>query len=1117
MAARDLHADNLAQAEADYVAALEEGERDNEAWRQRRLAAEEHLLAQRQQGITERNGLEFDADKVKNITGRMVQARGRIGQALLREHGIPIVGDRRGVPPRYDPVGPIEARNTFRERKYEADSAVTTFGTLAKAIARRVRARGNAFRGAKVAFADATDPTKVVYRVVGSQRHVIAHPHDNADAVAVEIERQLERMSFGATATEASGSDAIPDYYLPDLSTFAETWVDVPAVGAFNTSYKKPLHMLYELRDYQGKGGDCVITIMRIATGKHKGVHADTIRRKCGLDHGPVKLDVENLTKLANHFGSRICIYSDEPSEPVRAFKDDVTNVCIATLPENMLLAVTPEGVTDETGTTSVHLMWHEPSAHAIHIARHRNVPLCPITGDIVIKKRTKQEIKERVLEQERDWLPATRLTKKPVKRTYKSFFFVFDFETVNTAKGTEPYSASYYRFPVERDDANFADDRADCGFITSRLPAFDVADQLLALIRACPDDEKNILVGFNSSRFDNFMLASAAARRETLSNIFWANGSLRGLNIGRHAAVDLAKLLPIMSLKTACDSFKTNPIKDEGFDHAVVQSAYREGNLAAWIKANRTKLAHYNSSDVLATASLLIKVISSIKEATGLDPITTRKWTLGGITYAAFLDKVDPALLPDSTDEETDTFIRASIVGGRTQCLEGPMLVRDEPLAMIDVASLYPAAMMGVNADLIPEPLYGRFPSGEPTASDEYREDKLGVWSVLIVRQPKVRVLPRRGETHDWDAERFGTVTTSISINAIRRHGGEVIVGSGYYWENDTTETFRSYLGGLASAKDSQDRLMKAKDPKANPALREMLKALMNSLSGKCAEGRHDDVAILCKNRAQEIKAENSMQDAQSTGQFHFGAQYSLLTGKKAKGTIYNQKRAKPAIIATLIYEHARLYLYELVLSRYRGYYTDTDSCLMPWDEYKRFRADNPKLDPTMRGKRIGDLEEELHGDADSKFTAMIVRPKLYGVIGPGVMKLRMKGINPTQDRLVRPGDIKRHADGEAADVGKLMEFHNKTRPVKEELVAFFGQLAERGSVTVLASQFTRGLVDGAGFGLGQRYMLKTLTAPECFRKKARMITEERIQRASAPAAILSDAAFHALMDSIL
>lgn len=725
---------------------------------------------------------------------------------------------------------------------------------------------------------------------------------------------------------------------------------------------------------------------------------------------------------------------------------------------------------------------------------------------------------------------------KAPSKVFYKTHVLGFDFETVADHRdrgNLKTYSVSFFSYPLDEAPQDFADEIKNVTNITGTR--FVCEKALVDYVLAAPGDVKYVMVGFNSSRFDNFFLAKQFACQSRLDSVFIANNELKGFASGRHRTLDLCKIA-VGTLQGLCSSYKTSPKKLAGFDHRLPQNAFFKGGeekLIEWVDENRVLLEEYNAKDVLSMLDLLEKVRASLLSLTGVDFIKQNVGTIGSVTEKGWIAKMKELekatgidYRPQAANEEwVDEMMRASIYGGRTENMKGLPWASTESMMMVDAKSLYPTAMMGKNADSLHERnTYGFFPY------DSYDFLKgldpryaISVHHVLILEQPSSYdkpkiVIPRREKDKplDWKyTGSFEAVLNSVDIAQIRAHGGVVEVYAGFGYKKSTDLTFKDFLDRLIKAKDEQDVYKNSKNPLYNAAIRETAKLLMNSLSGKFNQKNHTTMSFLVKNDKDEEEAFDTLDIDEPYEYFTLTQTISILSGKKKNELIYNPKKARASIISSLIYSYARQYMYDNLLYPYDTLYGDTDSAMLTKQEYDRFRRDKPKLHAEAQGREpeLGDFEEEL--GANDGCNTCVVAPKNYlgqplirapdgtMVINHANVKCKLKGVGmKSAKRILDPTitltDMSLEQQDELFNTPSesvIALYENKKVPVikngkvvldveghmlLEERGVYvvedlFKDLVEKGSVRIMCFQMKRNVTTLEIFN---SYVIKTITA---------------------------------------
>lgn len=1057
-----------------------------------------------------------DGFVVNPRTGRPVRADGRIGRAVLAEHDraleaagqrVPRGAIRRQRPQRAIP-GPVivdyarfgQPRPAGAYRVQEFRSAAGRAQTLAE-FAQSViatTAQVENVRGVVVRFVD--DDGNVIRRTL--------HP-TNAVALINELDA-LQRT--GVRAPEAL-SDPVYEGFIIDTSGFEIGSVTFPAGAALKlTGVSKGAgrkHPHFKLTDFSGKArdGDCLFAVLR-AVAKGHGLPVpkernNSIRVELGIPPGPIEATHGNIDALAVKFGLRVRVITGmaAPPDSERVFDDSPArltgrNLCTGPAPTPNVIAA---GGAEDAPECDVYLA----DNHYEFLSRILEpIPVCAITGDIIDAddKRTSAAIQRRVAQQGRTWHAQRKTPAEPKRREYQERVIVFDYETTCDHIGTlEPYALGYLVLDPAADGDDFA---ARAGEVTQVIRRrgenrYAVSAPMLDELANAPPDVRYTMVSFNGSRFDHYLLAQAANNRGVLSSVFaTGSGGIRALTIGRHQTLDLAKLAPAMSLASACRGFKTSPSKMDGFSHVEVQREANAGRLYEWLDENRGQLSEYLGRDVLSTASLFMKLTKTLTAITGKPCYGDGAiGTIGGHAWALMVEKCP---LPGRVStHDLDKTIRSAIVGGRVQCYGAERRIEEKRLHMVDFASLYPTAMAAVDkADSVfpSDEMWGVYPSGrensEPSRVETWTQGEVGIYRVTIHEQPAglPNVLPRRTDTLEWNYRgEFECWATHIDLSLITKHGGRVTVHEGLTWPVHRKGLFRPFIAELAAGKDEQDRLAAAGDPEANPALRMVLKLLMNSASGKCCQNNYDDVVELATGSSAQLAVENKMDRSRPITYVPLGGETCIIIGKKLDEKVY-KKSAKPSILAVLIYAYSRALVWR-TLCQHNVLYSDTDSGLFRPADYKRLREQFPQLDPTGRAKQLGDLEEELHDH--TRAVAYTIAPKDYavflfdegGTVPRADSKIRLKGVNQRCDRLIVSEEAAEEL-GDASTIEQQFEaFHEeslaRSKPLADigTALEFYERRSTGEKTQVLSSQLVRSFRDpDSPLELVQRFLIKTL-----------------------------------------
>lgn len=692
---------------------------------------------------------------------------------------------------------------------------------------------------------------------------------------------------------------------------------------------------------------------------------------------------------------------------------------------------------------------------------------------------------------------------KKLKKKKKKELYFFYDLETIfdrNDISFLKPYSASWFVHDPEKE---FVYDESKHFIQCKFSKGENCMDDLMKAISSCPRGYVYKICGFNSSRFDNFFLANIASKNCMLDkhNFMYVNNSILSMGIcNGNKVFDLCRFVA-SSLKNACESFKTNPKKMEGYSHTIPQQHFDSGGfdgLNKFINENYEYVERYNKFDVLALCDLLMKVRKGVKTLFDGE-ILTDYMTIGQMSYKMFKNKNKEELLRPKSLED-DTFIRNALCAGRTQSYYKRNKY-EGLLKMVDVKSLYPFVMMN-----------REYPIGEYKETSEYVEDKLGVYRVKIISQnmkwqdgavsnfmksnPEYKreyapvVYPMRSKDKiiplNWEHRgEIDANLTSVDIECIRRNGGVVDVFEGIYWEKKSGKVFTQYLEPLMNEKNNQDLLKATKSDKYNVALRELCKLFSNCLSGKVIQKNYEDIftRITTKKDLEDAleKVEGNNFSVYAHGNIHY------FEGKLKEHLTF-KKSSKPCQLGVFTYAFAREYMYETLLNKYVCLYEDTDSALLPQCEYERLIKNRSEIIDT--GK-YGCLEEEV-GDATK---SIMLAPKSYCVINEKEQyksKIKFKGVKKDDRYLLEEELWKPYKDMTQEDIEKV---RNEKLFHKCNTYEMFKHLYDGKPIYVFQSQLTKSkgsqlklLIENkdewensqdSNFGIKQMFLIKRITAP--------------------------------------
>lgn len=716
-----------------------------------------------------------------------------------------------------------------------------------------------------------------------------------------------------------------------------------------------------------------------------------------------------------------------------------------------------------------------------------------------------------------------------------------YDFETVFGRNGDLfAYACSYMVsqvhngqvYPGEPKCITILDDPITVSSNGQLINEFFVVEKFIEMLNDdCQNYQKVCLVGFNSSKFDNFILMKYLSNKGIIGNrnlffsgnsllrLFWAKGRDGGGSTS-YSTWDLRRFV-LGSLKYNAEAFKCKFDKKE-FDHMETQREYEKGNqgLVTYLKSRIESLVSYNNADVQTCDELFWKVRQAVKDAyndkrvrvedhctlAGMSQTEWRKTTMvetNGVSVepkkrGKSENKKSSRIVNPETRDEWD-FMRKAMIAGRSEAFRAGCF--DDSFDMIDVVSLYPYVMTKRS-----------FPIGNSRKTDKYMERKLGVYRVTILRQNPLldNVVPLRSLDKPLDWKFKGQIECHLyspDIETFRRYHGiqNIIVHEGYYWNESSGDVFSKYLLPILNGKKQQDKLKAEGSSEYNPALREMCKLIANSLSGKVGQREFDTTKGIITRDAEYKELTMDMENFKSMSVYSIGKVlcYTATYSHDYMVSNYNAKHASPCYLAGFIYAHARSYMYETVISKCRSKIgMDTDSLFITTKD----RDNLMRHYPQMFGPEVGQFttemakaykDEGLLHTTKSRQRFYMNQPKEYCVVDVEtnkVVKLRFKGIGPN-DRIVNPEAVQ--------TVNKLVKMDAKGKFQHVELKDYFGVIdqlkdlpkaltedlfkrLQRGEeVCVISSQIQKGAFDAHGVAkLKQNFGAKFLTLDWCLKR---------------------------------
>lgn len=429
---------------------------------------------------------------------------------------------------------------------------------------------------------------------------------------------------------------------------------------------------------------------------------------------------------------------------------------------------------------------------------------------------------------------------------------------------------------------------------------------------------------------------------------------------------------------------------------------------------------------------------------------------------------------------------IRAAIIAGRSQVfwrqhresIRNGLLDYRGNVTVVDQVSMYPHNMMSNDYP------HGTLVAGTWAEFQEARQRSgkqlIGFFECSIdMCNIAINTLPRRGESLDWEARgviEFQSLSTLDIEHAVANGCRLVSAGRGV-WLDGLIEGAKLFdaLRPFKEAKNEEDYFLSTKDPRLNPARREIAKLLQNAASGKLLERLHLEKVVHCKNSKEAVAALRE-QDAELIGLLGFGGlvQHTISEQRAFLGQV------RPVHLGVCVYAYSRRGLYEFCLKGNQPLACETDSAFLPEASFKQMMQRFPTiLDKDEKGVKIyGAFEVEMEATR-----AVHVAKKNYFLFqGEKCKKLRGKGFK-AHDCLVRDERAVFDAHGKLDSERAWHYYQDKSNSIANNVELFINELAETGAVRVLTCQLARSFkTSGAAnaMRLYNRLMVKRVKATQ-------------------------------------
>ena len=323
------------------------------------------------------------------------------------------------------------------------------------------------------------------------------------------------------------------------------------------------------------------------------------------------------------------------------------------------------------------------------------------------------------------------------------------------------------------------------------------------------------------------------------------------------------------------------------------------------------------------------------------------------------------------------DDILKQAVVGGRTQCPYGASEFKDA--VQIDARSMYPS-----------QAISQRYPCSMAIPSNRYRFDKLGLWKIKILSQRHPRVLPLRikNKPLDWSySGEFTTWTTNVSIEMLDQLNYPYRVIHGFYFEEDTTEYFTSYMNHFYNSRlkhKEKNKLLHAEDDKIK----------LNALTGSLLQDNFKTfIKIMTEQEHIEFfKKYSRIIHTVNVEQINDDKYYVTFKPKKLllndihletlqREACMGAITENPGILTCFILEYSRSCLLKTWVAiedqsiNCHMLMCDTDSLLFTKRDYVLNKMKELKMEGSSMGEWGFDFHNVLHG--------YTIRPKFYALKG--------------------------------------------------------------------------------------------------------------------------------------
>ena len=517
-------------------------------------------------------------------------------------------------------------------------------------------------------------------------------------------------------------------------------------------------------------------------------------------------------------------------------------------------------------------------------------------------------------------------------------------------------------------------------------------------------------VVAHNGSNFDNyFLLQNMSPYQITQTNQQHRGTSVIAIQFCSHLIKDSCCFL-INSLDNLCKSYKVqNPKLTEfvinGETLTNKNLCFYKPELDFWefMELEKTNVEYWSEyvdyciEDCVSLKQVWLRFtqeITNILTSMRLSPFVLGKCKVNSnITIGGLAKKLIEALNMKNrakfkydkfldNDYEKYRYVNEFKRGGISHCNQAGK--HNHEVVSYDLTSQYPSAM-----------IHMRVPCGKSRWVKDYDSDTYGFYKIKNIKfgaiSKNFKPIAYQGEVsldwvHQWEEDDSLLIGSELLKYMIKTDGLSFDVIDGLVSDDYVMgeNIFGTYVNGLFAEKAKQDVLKDAKDTDYNPALREVIKLLLNSVSGKLVEDPLKQAGF-------------QISSPERSG--------LMMNGVPIEKPIEEGKINPWVVAGCCVYDFSKILLWSFVNNLPNGsddvIHIETDSIYFSAEHEEQFKI-NVKDDrsrkhfPVKIGDGLGHIKKEHHSEGESYFLGK----KNYYLCDKGEHVMKMKGIpNKTHD----------------------------------------------------------------------------------------------------------------------